>query len=203
MYRTSNQLVFSATDLVDFSLCERRTQLELARASGLIERPLRDEQAADLSTASSGPRGIGEATFQALRDLVEINSIVMDALAVAAGETIDEEAPWARAPQKLASLGRALTAAAVEDSPVVVVRGGRGYEIRACQQRVGSIVRGESIDPFYNVSWNIWIGKRSWSIPNHATKFRTMATQADSVRLSVVQRAIAGAVALQQVLANG
>src|SRR5438874_1312326 len=48
MQRTSNQLVFSATDLVDFLLCEHLTQLELAHLNGLIERPTRDEAAAEV-----------------------------------------------------------------------------------------------------------------------------------------------------------
>jgi uncharacterized protein len=48
MYRTANQLVFSATDLVDYFFCEHLTQLELARANGLIERPVRDEAAAEV-----------------------------------------------------------------------------------------------------------------------------------------------------------
>jgi uncharacterized protein len=48
MYRTANQLVFSATDLVDYFLCEHLTQQELARANGSIERPVRNEAAAEV-----------------------------------------------------------------------------------------------------------------------------------------------------------
>src|SRR5438445_360145 len=48
MYRTANQLVLSATDLVDYFFCEHLTQQELARATGLIERPQRDEAAAEV-----------------------------------------------------------------------------------------------------------------------------------------------------------
>jgi hypothetical protein len=44
---TSNQLVFSASDLVDFLSCEHLTQLEVARARGLVEWPTRDEAAVD------------------------------------------------------------------------------------------------------------------------------------------------------------
>src|SRR5438309_1149097 len=48
MYRTANQLVFSATDLVDFFFCEHLTEQELARADGLIGRPARDDAAAEV-----------------------------------------------------------------------------------------------------------------------------------------------------------
>jgi len=104
------------------------------------------------------------------RDLAELNSILRDALALASGKTVDDQAPWAQAQQTLASLGHGLRSAS-HCSELVVVRRTRDYEIMAGEQPVASIVRGESIDPLYNVCWNVWIGERWWSIPSHETRF--------------------------------
>jgi hypothetical protein len=103
-------------------------------------------------------------------DLAELNSMLKDALATAYGETLDNRVPWANAQSALASLGEALTSGA-NNSNLVVAHGTGAYEIRSGEQSVATIVRGESIQPLYNVCWNIWIGNRRWSIPNRETRF--------------------------------